>query len=276
MSGSPPPRAGRDAQFLDDPGEHLAALGVGGALLVLDRVPLGMARHRQKLPKSQGKRRTILPRIAQARSAHPPGNVNFATVWLGSSGESSSNLERLLRQRPSVSLPTASARMTQTSAPLIPRAALVVAENRLDREAGASPGAWPSAGPRACGTSARSGGPSRAGRGAPRTPDRRSSSLRRRSWRTDSTSVTVVFAPRRPCRLVRRWYSLHRGRSGTRSMPKSPPGRITRATESQRGLEIAFARQRLEDAVRRHHQAEAAPGSERQLTDVAADEERPR
>ena len=37
--------ARRDGQLLDDAGEHLAALGVGGALLVLDRVPLGMAGH---------------------------------------------------------------------------------------------------------------------------------------------------------------------------------------------------------------------------------------
>ena len=36
---------GRDGQFLDDAREDLAALGVGRALLVLDRVPLGMAGH---------------------------------------------------------------------------------------------------------------------------------------------------------------------------------------------------------------------------------------
>ena len=35
--------AGRDRQFLDQARENLAALGVGRALLVLDRVPLGMA-----------------------------------------------------------------------------------------------------------------------------------------------------------------------------------------------------------------------------------------
>jgi hypothetical protein len=35
--------AGRDGQFLDEPGEDLAPLGVSGALLVFDRVPLGMA-----------------------------------------------------------------------------------------------------------------------------------------------------------------------------------------------------------------------------------------
>ena len=36
---------GRDGQFLDDAREDLAALGVSRALLVLDRVPLGMAGH---------------------------------------------------------------------------------------------------------------------------------------------------------------------------------------------------------------------------------------
>src|SRR4029079_19019817 len=34
-----------DRQFLDDAREHLAALGIGRALLVLDGVPLGMAGH---------------------------------------------------------------------------------------------------------------------------------------------------------------------------------------------------------------------------------------
>ena len=42
--------AGGHGQFLDDAREHLAALGVGRALLVLNRVPLGMAGHDAKLP----------------------------------------------------------------------------------------------------------------------------------------------------------------------------------------------------------------------------------
>ena len=37
--------AGGDGQFLDDARENLAALGIGRALLVLNRVPLGMAGH---------------------------------------------------------------------------------------------------------------------------------------------------------------------------------------------------------------------------------------
>ena len=37
--------ARRDGQFLDDPREDLAALGVGSPLLVLNRVPFGMAGH---------------------------------------------------------------------------------------------------------------------------------------------------------------------------------------------------------------------------------------
>src|SRR5262249_15018869 len=37
--------AGGHRQFLDDAGKDLAPLGVSGALLVLDCVPLGMARH---------------------------------------------------------------------------------------------------------------------------------------------------------------------------------------------------------------------------------------
>ena len=50
MSGIAAAVAGRDRQFLDDAREDLAALGVGGALLVLDRVPLGMAGHAENLP----------------------------------------------------------------------------------------------------------------------------------------------------------------------------------------------------------------------------------
>ncbi len=42
----------------------------------------------------------------------------------------------------------------------------------------------------------------------------------------------------------------------------------------ERGREIVLARQRLQDAVRRHHQPEAFARPERQVTDVAADEER--
>ena len=37
--------AGGDGQFLDEAREDLAALGIGGTLLMLDCVPLGMARH---------------------------------------------------------------------------------------------------------------------------------------------------------------------------------------------------------------------------------------
>ena len=44
--------AGRHGQFLDEAREDLAALGVGGALLVLDRVPLGMAGHVKTPEKS--------------------------------------------------------------------------------------------------------------------------------------------------------------------------------------------------------------------------------
>ena len=42
-AGIPATVAGRNRQFLDDAREDLAALGVGRALLVLNRVPLGMA-----------------------------------------------------------------------------------------------------------------------------------------------------------------------------------------------------------------------------------------
>ena len=67
-------------------------------------------------------------------------------------------------------------------------------------------------------------------------------------------------------------YSSHFGRSGTRSMPNSPPRRSTRATDASVRVQIALARQRLQDAVRRHHERRTAPRAERQLADVAADE----
>jgi hypothetical protein len=38
-------RTGGDREFFDDAREQLAALGVSRSLLVLDRMPLGMARH---------------------------------------------------------------------------------------------------------------------------------------------------------------------------------------------------------------------------------------
>jgi len=43
--------AGGDRQLLDEPREDLAALGIGGTLLVLDGVPLGMARHVENSPE---------------------------------------------------------------------------------------------------------------------------------------------------------------------------------------------------------------------------------
>ena len=42
----------------------------------------------------------------------------------------------------------------------------------------------------------------------------------------------------------------------------------------ERGLEVRFARERLQHAVRRHHQIKAAAVVERQRADVAADEQR--
>ena len=46
--------ASGDGQFLDEAREDLAALGVGGTLLVLDCVPLGMARHAARTPRKYG------------------------------------------------------------------------------------------------------------------------------------------------------------------------------------------------------------------------------
>ena len=64
-------------------------------------------------------------------------------------------------------------------------------------------------------------------------------------------------------------YSRQFGTSGTRSMPKRPPGASTRATEVERRREIAVADQRLQDAVRREHRRELAV-RKRQGADVAA------
>ena len=50
VSGSPPPCAGRHLDLADQLGEELARALVGGALLVLDRGPLGMAGHQAPPP----------------------------------------------------------------------------------------------------------------------------------------------------------------------------------------------------------------------------------
>src|SRR4029434_6923667 len=47
---------GSGGQFLDDAREGLAALGIGGTLLVLDCVPLGMARHGRNSNKNRENR----------------------------------------------------------------------------------------------------------------------------------------------------------------------------------------------------------------------------
>ena len=48
--GIPPAKARGDRDLLDQLGEHLAALGVGGAFLVPDRMPFAVAGHSLQLP----------------------------------------------------------------------------------------------------------------------------------------------------------------------------------------------------------------------------------
>ena len=52
-------RTGGDREFFDDAREQLAALGVSGALLVLDRMPLGMARHGETPSEERMKNNTF-------------------------------------------------------------------------------------------------------------------------------------------------------------------------------------------------------------------------
>ena len=59
---------GSDGQFLDDAREGLTALGIGGTLLVLDCVPLRMARHGENSNKNEETGSGILPR-GRLRSA---------------------------------------------------------------------------------------------------------------------------------------------------------------------------------------------------------------
>ena len=64
-------------------------------------------------------------------------------------------------------------------------------------------------------------------------------------------------------------YSRQFGTSGTRSMPNVPPRLITRATDSSVVREIAFANERLQDAIRREDHREASP-AKRQIANVGA------
>ena len=71
-------RARRDGHFLDQAREHLAALGVERALLVLDRVPFGMARH-DTSPRDKGRNR---PLSYQIRCAHALRAMTIqASAW---------------------------------------------------------------------------------------------------------------------------------------------------------------------------------------------------
>ena len=81
--------------------------------------------------------------------------------------------------------------------------------------------------------------------------------------------VTALARPMRPESVLRPSYSDQRGRSGTRSTPKRPPFEHDARDRGERGRQIARAHERLEDAVRRHHQSKlarretAAPGCRR-------------
>ena len=105
-------------------------------------------------------------------------------------------------------------------------------------------------------------------RAAPRIPGRTSSSPRRGSWRTVSRSVRCVRASREPESVTRRLVLGPARQIGRRSMPKMPPRFNTRATLTSVVAEIALASQRLQHAVRRHHESEPGTGAERQAADV--------
>ena len=73
MSGIAAAIAGGDGQLFDEAREDLAALGVGGALLVLNRVPLGMAGHICSLRALKGSERGILAFGKAVQEAGPSG-----------------------------------------------------------------------------------------------------------------------------------------------------------------------------------------------------------
>ena len=97
---------------------------------------------------------------------------------------------------------------------------------------------------------------------------------RARSCRTVSTSVTCAPPARAPAAQAGLAAGTRSqvGRSATSSTPNVAPGASTRATACSVAVRSRFAQQRLQHAVRRHHEAERRRGGERQRADVAANQ----
>ena len=116
-SRSPPPARAATADLLDDAREDPTALGVGGALLVLDGVPLGMAGH-VEIPR-RSSTETGLGSVTEDRRARAMAPA-FCPSSPPSHQGTSSRPSRLGRQHD----PRLGA--------LVPRAAVVASENGLD------------------------------------------------------------------------------------------------------------------------------------------------
>ena len=201
LSGIAAAVAGGDGQFLDDAREDLAALGVGGALLVLDCVPLGMARHGRNSRKSRIRRMAgILPQGQRSRACRLP----------------------LVRRQDRSRRRRARPRAGRRSRPAPPSTAKPARSRRRV--------IWA---PTASGRSARTAALAAAGPRRSTYSWSKIVSRRARSCRTDSTSVTWARPARRhPRRRTRLRYSSQIGRSGTRSIPNMPPGAMTAPTEA--------------------------------------------
>src|SRR5205807_5731100 len=108
----------RDGQLFDEARENLPALGVRRALLVLDRMPLGMAGHVLELQKNQ--------RIRDQKSYHTAGLKACTTT-----GKQEPLVVRTFR---SASRP--SREDYPHIGPFVPGPALIVAQHGLNGESG--------------------------------------------------------------------------------------------------------------------------------------------
>ena len=98
---------------------------------------------------------------------------------------------------------------------------------------------------------------------------------RRRSCRTDSTSVTLAPARFVPRNRTRRSVLVPRRQVGHQVDPQDPAGNQHAARLAQRALEIGVGRERLQHPVRGHDRPKGGPG-ERERADVTEREARPR
>ena len=232
--------AGGDRQLLDEAGENLPALGVEGALLVLDRGPLGMAGH-VKTPENQ--------RDREARKCYHKG--------------------RSKDPRRTRILACFRARMIQTSARSSQRPAAVVAEHRIDRE----PGAFETAGDLPDRQRAKRqlepmlGGTPTPPLDVPLLECRQIGEPDPAGPIRSSVRCTPPAACPRSCTRLRVLPPV--GHVGNEIDPEGAAGRRTLATDCRAAPRSRSRKQRLEDAVRRQHHRERAR-AERQRANVAA------